>query len=52
MNTIMKNNFLPFIKNCLNESAKIKIETAKKLSQEIAKAVELTINTYKKCDFT
>lgn len=44
----MKNNFLPFIKDCLKESAQVKIETAEKLSQKIAKAVRLTINTYKK----
>ena len=44
----MKNNFLPFIKDCLNNSAKIKIATAKKLDQEIAKATKLAINTYKR----
>jgi D-sedoheptulose 7-phosphate isomerase len=40
-------NFPLFVKNCLNESAQIKIETAKKLSQKIAKAAELIIRTYK-----
>jgi D-sedoheptulose 7-phosphate isomerase len=40
-------NFSLFIKNCLNESAQIKIETAEKLSQKIAKAAELIIRTYK-----
>lgn len=39
--------FSPYINNCLNESAQIKIEAAKKLSQKISKAVELTIRTYK-----
>lgn len=44
----IKNSFLPLIKRCLNKSAQVKIETAEKLSQEIAKAAELTINAYKK----
>lgn len=39
--------FPSYINNCLNESAQIKIDTAKKLSQKIAKAAELTIKTYK-----
>lgn len=41
------NDLSPYISNCLNESAQIKIEMAKKISQKIAKAVELTIGTYK-----
>ena len=43
----MKNKHLYLIKDSLTESAKVKIETAKKLSQKIAKATELTISAYK-----
>lgn len=46
-NNLRMTSFLPYINNCLNESAQIKIEMAKKLSQKIAKAVRLTIRTYK-----
>jgi D-sedoheptulose 7-phosphate isomerase len=44
----MKSDFAPFIKNCLQESAKIKIKTAKKLSQEINQAAKMTIEAYRK----
>lgn len=44
----MKNSILCFVKKGLNESAQVKIETVKKLSQKIAKAAELTIKAYKK----
>lgn len=41
-------NFVSYIYNCLNESARIKIETAKKLTKKIAKAANLTVRTYKR----
>lgn len=41
-------NFVSYIDNCLNESARIKSETAKKLTQKIAKAANLTVRTYKR----
>lgn len=44
----MKDSFFSLVKKSLNESAKIKIETAKILSRKIAKAAELTIETYKR----
>ncbi|MCG2691884.1 SIS domain-containing protein, partial [Microgenomates group bacterium] len=44
----MKRKFVSFIKDSLNESAQVKIETANNLSQQIAKAAEATISAYKK----
>lgn len=44
----MKKKFVSFIKDSLNESAQVKIETANNLSKQIAKAAEATISAYKK----
>jgi len=44
----MKSDFTPFIKDCLQKSAKIKIETARHLSQEINQAAKITIKAYQK----
>jgi len=44
----MEKDFPSFIEKSLNESAKVKIETARLLSKEIAKAIEMIINAYKR----